>query len=72
MSWFWLNMSLGLVFAAATAGIPLWVVLRRPGVGPARSAAPDATPQSRPVVTRMPAPVTRRPARRELAGTGAR
>jgi hypothetical protein len=29
-SWFWLNVPLMAVFFLATAGIPLWLVLRRP------------------------------------------
>jgi hypothetical protein len=53
MSWFWLNIPLGSVFIAATAGLPLWLVLRHPG-GPAAISADlrdlDATPQSRPLI----------------------
>jgi hypothetical protein len=29
-SWFWLNVPLMAVFFLATAGIPVWLVLRRP------------------------------------------
>jgi hypothetical protein len=31
MGWFWLNMPLAALFFAAWSGIPLWMVLRRPG-----------------------------------------
>jgi hypothetical protein len=56
MSWFWLNIPLGAVFFLATAGIPLYMVLKYPDdrrAEPARlrakARATDATPQSRPV-----------------------
>jgi hypothetical protein len=53
MSWFWLNVPLMSVFFLATAGIPLWMTLRHPESGPARttrSTRLDATPQSVPVI----------------------
>ena len=34
MTWFWLNVPVGVLFVAAWAGIPLWLVLRRPSEGP--------------------------------------
>ena len=34
-SWFWLNIPLMAVFFLATAGIPLWLVLKRPDRAPA-------------------------------------
>jgi hypothetical protein len=34
MFWFWVNMPLAAAFFAAWAGIPLWMVLRRPTWGP--------------------------------------
>jgi hypothetical protein len=65
MSWFWLNVPLMIVFFLATAGIPLWLVLRHPD----RTASPrptlllDATPQSVPVMV----PVTLAEDDREMA-----
>lgn len=58
MSWFWLNVPLMSVFFLATAGIPMWMVLRHPDHRPARmsrstpprSIRMDATPQSVPVI----------------------
>jgi hypothetical protein len=58
MSWFWLNVPLMSVFFLATAGIPMWLTLRHPESGPARtrrstltrSLRMDATPQSVPVI----------------------
>ncbi|MGH3396539.1 MAG: hypothetical protein ACRDPO_17795 [Streptosporangiaceae bacterium] len=53
MSWFWLNVPLMAVFFLATAGIPMWLVLRHPETGPARTSRSvrlDATPQSVPVI----------------------
>jgi hypothetical protein len=38
MSWFWLNVPLMALFFLATAGIPLWLVLRHPETGPARTS----------------------------------
>ena len=34
MTWFWMNIPLGVVFVAAWSGIPLWLVLRHPDRGP--------------------------------------
>ena len=42
MSWFWLNIPLMALFSLATAGIPMWLVLRRP--------------EPEPVPVRVPAP----------------
>jgi hypothetical protein len=30
MAWLWLNLTLGILFAAAIIGVPLWLVLTRP------------------------------------------
>jgi hypothetical protein len=62
MSWFWLNIPAGAVFFLATAGIPMFMVLKYPDEqGPRRVRhASDATPQSRPVFaasTAHPQPV---------------
>ena len=52
MSWFWLNIPLAAAFFLATAGIPMWLVLRHPDTGASRRPGPargrDATPQTRP------------------------
>lgn len=54
MSWFWLNIPLAAAFFLATAGIPMWLVLRHPDTGgsrwPGASRARDATPQTRPAI----------------------
>ena len=53
MSWFWLNVPLMALFFLATAGIPMWLVLRHPETVPARTSRStrlDATPQSVPVI----------------------
>ena len=73
MNWFWLNIPLGLIFVAAIAGIPLWMVLRWPDERRAVATGRDATPQSRPMVVvaheaAAPRLTQREPAR---AGTGA-
>jgi len=73
MSWFWLNIPLGTLFFLATAGIPLWMVLRHPdtrspATRKAAAAVPDATPLSQPVVVPMPSGTL---LRRELAGASA-
>ena len=38
-SWFWLNVPLMAVFFLATAGIPLWLVLKRPDRAPGEQQA---------------------------------
>jgi hypothetical protein len=38
MSWFWMFLPLSAVFFVATAGIPMWLVLRRPDFGPEPAA----------------------------------
>jgi hypothetical protein len=48
MSWFWLNMPLAAAFFLATAGIPLWMVLRHPG---SRAANASAVTVQAPVAT---------------------
>ena len=40
MYWFWLNIPLAAAFFAAWAGIPLWLVIKRPDAGP-RTAPAD-------------------------------
>lgn len=82
MSWFWTNMPLAAVFFAATAGIPLWLVLRHADDGPpgsSRSArslnwsgTADATPQSRPVLAWVPAIGSGGPGRASRAGSDPR
>jgi hypothetical protein len=53
MSWYWLNVPLMVVFSLATAGIPMWLVLRHP------DGRADATPQSAPVLVATTAQVGR-------------
>jgi hypothetical protein len=65
VNWFWLNVPLMAVFFVAVAGIPLWLVLRRPDF-----AAAPADQRGQPPVTlaarEIPAPPAARP--RELVG----
>ncbi|HXW43221.1 MAG TPA: hypothetical protein VEL03_00430 [Streptosporangiaceae bacterium] len=44
MNWLWLNIPLDAIFFLAVTGIPLWLVLRHPDVGPAAAASPVAEP----------------------------
>jgi hypothetical protein len=44
VSWFWLNIPLMVLFAAAVVGIPLWLVLRRPDFGPETASRPGEVP----------------------------
>jgi hypothetical protein len=44
VSWFWLNVPLMVLFAAAVVGIPLWLVLRRPDFGPETASRPGEVP----------------------------
>jgi hypothetical protein len=66
VNWLWLNVPLMAVFFLAVAGIPLWLVLRRPDLAAApadqRGRRP-ATPAAHPVPVRPEA----RP--RELVGS---
>ncbi len=48
MTMLWVNVLLAIPFVALWAGIPLWLVLRRPDTKPALAAAP--------VVREMPEP----------------
>lgn len=44
MNWFWMNMPLAVVFIAAWAGIPLWMVIRHRNWGP-EPASPYGNPE---------------------------
>ncbi len=47
--WFWLNIPAAIVVISATAGIPLWLVLRQPNENPQdarRLSAPTAQPSA--------------------------
>jgi hypothetical protein len=68
MSWFWLNIPLGMVFVLAIAGIPLWMVLRHPDARLTGASGPELTPQSRPVLATVPDAVFET---RELVGASA-
>jgi hypothetical protein len=61
--WFWLNVPLMIVFYAATAGIPLWLVLTRWNRTDRRAATrqPPAQRQLRPRA--QPQPSAGRPSR---------
>jgi hypothetical protein len=34
MNWFWVNIPLMVIFSAAVAGTPLWLVFKHPDTGP--------------------------------------
>jgi len=40
MTWMWMNIPVMVMFFALTAGIPTWLVLKRPDRKPALAAAP--------------------------------
>jgi hypothetical protein len=44
VNWLWLNLPLMAVFFVAVAGIPLWLVLRRPDFGPQPAGRPGQMP----------------------------
>jgi hypothetical protein len=46
VSWMWVNVPLMVVFFCAVAGIPLWLVLRRPDFGPAPAGRPGELPEA--------------------------
>jgi len=58
--WFWLNIPAAVAVISATAGIPLWLVLRRPDEkreDALRSSAPQSQPSApRPQDEREPQP----------------
>lgn len=68
MNWLWLNISLMAAFFLAVAGIPLWLVLRRPDF--AAVPADQAGQLPSPIVARYHAPEVRtiRRARVNVAG----
>jgi hypothetical protein len=56
-TWLWVNIPLCAIFFGATAGIPLWMVLKRPDTGdarPAHAAEPRRATQPRPTDPRSP------------------
>jgi hypothetical protein len=55
MNWLWLNIPLMAAFFIAVAGIPLWLVLRRPDFGPQAADQPGQVPTA--VSARHPRPV---------------
>ncbi len=63
MNWFWMNMPAALVFAGLWAGIPMWLVLKRPDRGPASLAA-QSPARTRPAVPAGPQ-ITSAPQRSE-------
>ena len=63
MNWFWMNVPAALVFVGLWAGIPMWLVLKRPDRGPA-SLAVHSPAGIRPAAPAEP-PVTPAPRRSE-------
>jgi hypothetical protein len=43
MTWLLLNIPLAVLFFALWVGVPMWLVLKRPDRGPARTVAPALT-----------------------------
>jgi len=43
MTWLLLNIPLAVLFFALWVGVPVWLVLKHPDRGPARTAAPALT-----------------------------
>jgi hypothetical protein len=77
MNWFWLNIPLGVMFFLAIAGIPLWMVIRRPDSRPASAGAARTSARAQ-AGTVTVAGMTGRPAvaadicgRRDLVGASA-
>ncbi len=78
--WLWVNLSLGALFVLAIVGIPLWMVLRRPDIGPdaaspatvrpAHALAREATARLSPAARRPAAAATRVGPRRQSAAQG--
>jgi hypothetical protein len=48
MNWLWLNVPLATVISGAVTGVPLWMVIKHPDIGPDAAAA---TPAARPALT---------------------
>jgi len=44
VNWLWINIPLMAIFFIAVAGIPLWLVLRRPDFGPQPADQPGRVP----------------------------
>jgi hypothetical protein len=65
MNWLWLNIPLMAVFFLAVAGIPLWLVLRRPDFADAPADQHGQSPVAVAART-VPAPPEAQP--RELVG----
>ena len=53
MNWFWMNIPAALVFVGLWAGIPMWLVLKRPDRGPA-SLAVQSPARTRPAAQAGP------------------
>jgi hypothetical protein len=58
-TWLWVNIPLCALFFGATAGIPLWMVLRRPDTG---RSGPAAVARPHPAGARSPRRPQARPA----------
>jgi hypothetical protein len=63
MNWFWMNIPAAVVFVGLWAGIPLWLVLKRPDRGPA-SLAVHGQARTRPAAPAEPQ-ITSAPQRSE-------
>jgi hypothetical protein len=68
VNWLWLNIPLMAVFFLAAAGIPLWLVLRRPDFGAARAGQAGQLPT--PIAARYHAPEVRTVRRSKVSLAG--
>jgi hypothetical protein len=66
MAWFWLNVPLGALIFLAVAGIPMWLVIKRPDTGPGSAAERRAAYRRS-----APAPLLRLPVMRLRARSAA-
>jgi hypothetical protein len=55
VNWFWVNIPLMVIFFAAVAGIPLWLVFKHPDTGPGGAQRAQRRAQVRPAGPRLAA-----------------
>jgi hypothetical protein len=68
VNWFWMNIPLMVIFFAAVAGIPLWLVFKHPDTGP--EGAQRMAPERGMAVVRVPAEQAVRTPSARRAATG--
>jgi hypothetical protein len=70
VNWFWMNISLMVIFFAAVAGIPLWLVFKHPDTAPVAAQGAERTAPDRMAVVRQAAEHAVRTPNARRAGTG--